>query len=191
MERFVCDDRFARSESYLLRIHGPDRLERSDPALPGAQHGGEQSGRRYLPLLFVAWGPGGRRNLSLQLYPCAPGRDDYSRDWNGCFNRDHSFRCCAESILLSQRDVHDASDHGRTVRGRSGGVTPAVCAGLGGCRRSTDRRILRERTGLSDEILLAKRSRDVHLSPQEALKFGLVHEVAEFKVTPGSQLIQI
>jgi len=52
-------------------------------------------------------------------------------------------------------------------------------------------RILRERTGLSDEILLAKRSRDVHLSPQEALKFGLVHEVAEFTVTPGNQLIQI
>jgi ATP-dependent Clp protease protease subunit len=52
-------------------------------------------------------------------------------------------------------------------------------------------RILRNRTRLSEEILMAKRARDVHLSPQEALKFGLVHEVAEFSVAPGNQLIQI
>ncbi len=52
-------------------------------------------------------------------------------------------------------------------------------------------RILRERTQLSDEILFAKRSREVYLPPQEALKFGLVHEIGDFTIGSGSQVVQI
>ena len=52
-------------------------------------------------------------------------------------------------------------------------------------------RILRDRTKLSDEILKAKRLRDVHLSPDEALKFGLVDEIGEFAIPAGQQLFQI
>jgi putative transposase len=39
--------------------------------------------------------------------------------------------------------------------------------------------------------LKRRRIGDVHLSPQEALKFGLVQEVQEFTVPAGNQLIQI
>ena len=52
-------------------------------------------------------------------------------------------------------------------------------------------RILRERTTLSDEVLEAKRTKEVHLTPQDALKFGLVHDVCEFAIPTGSQLIQL
>jgi ATP-dependent protease ClpP protease subunit len=52
-------------------------------------------------------------------------------------------------------------------------------------------RILRERTFLTDDVLQAKRVKEVHLSPQEALKFGLVHEVREFILPRGVQLVQI
>jgi len=51
--------------------------------------------------------------------------------------------------------------------------------------------ILRERTKLPDEVLKARCSREVYLTPQEALKFGLVHEIREFAVAAGTQLVQI
>ena len=52
-------------------------------------------------------------------------------------------------------------------------------------------RILRERTRLSDELLNARRSRDVHIGPGDALANGLVQGIAEFEVPPGVQVIQI
>jgi ATP-dependent Clp protease, protease subunit len=52
-------------------------------------------------------------------------------------------------------------------------------------------RILRDRTSLTDEVLKARRSGDVHLSPKDALKFGLIHEIAEFAVPAGNQLVQL
>ena len=52
-------------------------------------------------------------------------------------------------------------------------------------------RILRERTRLSDELLNARRSRDVHIGPGDALANGLVQGIAEFEVPLGVQVIQI
>lgn len=52
-------------------------------------------------------------------------------------------------------------------------------------------RILRERTGLADELLDARRSGDVHIGPGDALANGLVQGIAEFKVPAGFQVIQI
>ncbi|MEQ8747837.1 ATP-dependent Clp protease proteolytic subunit [Pyruvatibacter sp.] len=51
--------------------------------------------------------------------------------------------------------------------------------------------ILRERTTLPDDLLQARRFRDVHITPSEALKFGLVHAVQEFTLPKGHQIIQI
>jgi len=51
--------------------------------------------------------------------------------------------------------------------------------------------ILRERTRLPDELLQARRTRDVHITPQEAVTHGLVHGIAEFKVPQGCQILQI
>lgn len=51
--------------------------------------------------------------------------------------------------------------------------------------------ILRERTRLTDDILTARRFRDVFISPEQALQFGLVDGVREFTLPEGNQIIQI
>lgn len=51
--------------------------------------------------------------------------------------------------------------------------------------------ILRERTKLPEEMLKAKLSRETYLSPEEALKFGLIHEIREFAIPEGAKLIQV
>lgn len=52
-------------------------------------------------------------------------------------------------------------------------------------------RIMRDRTKLSDEILGARRVREVNLSAKDALEFGLVHDVREFTVPLGSEIVQL
>ena len=51
--------------------------------------------------------------------------------------------------------------------------------------------ILRERTKLPDDLLSARKSKDVHITPEMAVKFGLVHGVREFSLPHGHQIIQI
>lgn len=51
--------------------------------------------------------------------------------------------------------------------------------------------ILRERTGLTAEVLAARRIKDVYITPDDALKFGLVHGVREFTLPRGNEVIQI
>lgn len=51
--------------------------------------------------------------------------------------------------------------------------------------------ILRERTAIPDYLLAARRLKDVHITPDDALKFGLVHGVREFALPRGHEVIQI
>ncbi|WP_165772204.1 ATP-dependent Clp protease proteolytic subunit [Niveispirillum lacus] len=51
--------------------------------------------------------------------------------------------------------------------------------------------ILRERTNLPDNVLQARRFKDVFITPQEAVQVGLAHGIAEFAVPHGRQIIQI
>lgn len=51
--------------------------------------------------------------------------------------------------------------------------------------------ILRERATIPDELLANRRVREVHINPDEALKFGLVHGVREFSLPKGQEIIQI
>lgn len=51
--------------------------------------------------------------------------------------------------------------------------------------------ILRERTRLTDDLLNARRYRDVHITPAEAVEHGLATEIAEFVLPNGSQIFQI
>jgi len=51
--------------------------------------------------------------------------------------------------------------------------------------------ILRERARIPDEVLAARRLRDVHFSPDQALQWGLVQGVREFTLPQGSEIIQI
>jgi ATP-dependent Clp protease protease subunit len=51
--------------------------------------------------------------------------------------------------------------------------------------------ILRQRTTLPDDILSARRMRDVQIAPQDAVKFGLVSDIREFALPGGQQIIQV
>lgn len=51
--------------------------------------------------------------------------------------------------------------------------------------------ILRERTAIPDGILNARRFRDVHITPQQAVEYGLVSGVREFSLPPRVEIIQI
>lgn len=51
--------------------------------------------------------------------------------------------------------------------------------------------ILRERTTLPEDLLSARKSKDVHITPDMAVAFGLVCEIKEFSLPRGNQIIQI
>lgn len=51
--------------------------------------------------------------------------------------------------------------------------------------------ILRERAAVPDSILRARRLKDIHISPEDALKFGLVDEIKEFALPKGNEIFQI
>jgi ATP-dependent Clp protease protease subunit len=43
----------------------------------------------------------------------------------------------------------------------------------------------------TENILSARRVKDVHINPDEALKFGLVHGVREFSLPKGQEILQV
>jgi ATP-dependent Clp protease protease subunit len=51
--------------------------------------------------------------------------------------------------------------------------------------------ILRERAAIPEEILVARRFKDVYVTPKEAVIYGLVHAVKNFALPKGHQIIQI
>jgi len=51
--------------------------------------------------------------------------------------------------------------------------------------------ILRERAAIPEEILTARRFKDVYITPHEAVIYGLVHAVKEFALPEGEEIVQI
>lgn len=51
--------------------------------------------------------------------------------------------------------------------------------------------ILRNRTALPDEMLTGRRIKDIHITPQIALKHGLVHGIEDFALPKGNQIFQV
>ncbi len=51
--------------------------------------------------------------------------------------------------------------------------------------------ILRERFSIPKRLLSDRRRKDVHIKPDDALKFGLVHGVREFLLPRGCEVVQI
>lgn len=52
-------------------------------------------------------------------------------------------------------------------------------------------RILRARTTIPDQVLHDRRFKDVHITPSEALQWGLVHGVRDFALPHGQYISQI
>ena len=93
--------------------------------------------------------------------------------------------CSAHSMFM----IHPTSFHG----GQEGMTSERLQASLNAALADDIRteNILRERTALNDDILNARRFKDVHITPQDALKFGLVQRVGEFALPRGHQVIQV
>jgi ATP-dependent protease ClpP protease subunit len=51
--------------------------------------------------------------------------------------------------------------------------------------------ILRERTSIPDGDLNARRFKEVYITPDQALKWGLVHGIDEFSLPKGNEIVQI
>jgi len=51
--------------------------------------------------------------------------------------------------------------------------------------------ILRDRCSIPDEMLATRRFSEVHFSPEDAVKFGVAHEVQEFSLPSGCEIFQI
>ena len=51
--------------------------------------------------------------------------------------------------------------------------------------------ILREQTSIPDDLLATRRVRQVYITPEDALKFGIVHGIREFALPKGDEIIQI
>jgi ATP-dependent Clp protease, protease subunit len=51
--------------------------------------------------------------------------------------------------------------------------------------------ILRDRTTIPANILDGRRRTEVYITPDEALKYGLVHQIADFALPTSSQIIQL
>lgn len=93
-------------------------------------------------------------------------------------------RYCSANAIFQMHPV--------SVGGQPQAWTPLLAA-LQAAKAEEDRTeaILSSRTKMSPDILSARRQADVHLTAQQALDCGLVHEIREFAVPPGNQIFQI
>ena len=51
--------------------------------------------------------------------------------------------------------------------------------------------ILRQRASIPDKILTSRRFKDVHISPEKAVEFGLADSISEFELPDGNEVMQI
>ena len=51
--------------------------------------------------------------------------------------------------------------------------------------------ILSQHMSIPDETIAARRFRDVYITPQEALEFGIANTICEFTLPEGSKIVQI
>ena len=96
----------------------------------------------------------------------------------------HRRLCAPHSIFMM---------HPVAVGGSGAMASAPLQAALDSALRDEERteNILRERTRIPEDILSARRSRDVYVSAQDALSYGLVDEVTEFTLPAGNQIFQV
>lgn len=51
--------------------------------------------------------------------------------------------------------------------------------------------ILRERANVPESILADRRAKDVYITPDDAVAYGLIHDIREFALPQGHQIFQI
>ena len=95
--------------------------------------------------------------------------------------------------------VRPCSEHGvfmmhPTEMPQQNNMRPETLQSLLDAALADDKRtenILRQRTSIPAETLAARRFREVHITPQEAVEFGLSDAVRDFALPKGNEILQI
>lgn len=97
-----------------------------------------------------------------------------------------SRRICSRHVLLMMHPtVVPVSAEGASWERLQGSMASALAEE----KRTED--VLRERANIPDDILSDRMVKEVHITPEDALKFGIVHALGEFAIPPGAKIAQI
>jgi len=122
---------------------------------------------RSLPLRVVAYNIGSVSSIAVAVFLAAAER-----------------YCSSHSMFMIHPTAFPQLDGMSAERLQS-----ALSAALADDNRTEN--ILRECATIPEDILASRRVCDVHITPQDAVKFGLVQGVREFALPNGNQIIQI
>jgi ATP-dependent Clp protease protease subunit len=93
-------------------------------------------------------------------------------------------RLCARNAVFMMHPVAFPSD------GQSAERIQAALAAVTSDETRTEE-ILRERTVIPDNVLFQRRVTNVYVTADQALEFGLIHEIADFSLPPGNKIFNI
>jgi ATP-dependent Clp protease, protease subunit len=122
---------------------------------------------RGLPLRVVAHNTGSVTSIAVAVFVAAQER-----------------YCSSHGMFMIHPTVMSSKDGMSAQRLQS-----SLDSALADDRRTEN--ILRERAAIPEEILTARRFKDVYITPHEAVIYGLVHGVKEFALPEGQNLVQI
>lgn len=122
---------------------------------------------RALPLKLVLYNTGSVASVAVAVFLAADER-----------------YCSAHAMFMI---------HPTTMGGHEGMSARRLQSALDAALADDERtdNILRQRSGITDDILGARRSTEIHIAPQEAVKLGLVQGLREFLLPKGQQIVQI
>ncbi len=121
---------------------------------------------RALPLHLVIYNTGSVSSIAVSVFLAATER-----------------YCSAHAMFM----IHPTTMGGAEMTARR--LQSTLDAALADDDRTDN--ILRQRSRIPDQVLAARRHSEVHISPHQAVDFGLVQGVREFALPRGEQIVQI
>ncbi len=96
-----------------------------------------------------------------------------------------SERCCSEHGIFMMHPTEMPQQNNM----RSETLQSLLDAALADDQRTEN--ILRQRTSIPRDVLTARRFKEVHITPEKAVEFGLTHTVCDFTLPKGNEILQI
>ena len=121
---------------------------------------------RALPLDLVIYNTGSVSSIAVSVFLAAAER-----------------YCSAHAMFM----IHPTTMGGAEMTARR--LQSTLNAALADDDRTDN--ILRQRSTIPEEVLAARRHSEIHISPRQAVEFGLVQGVREFALPKGQQIVQI
>lgn len=121
---------------------------------------------RALPLRVVIYNTGSVSSIAVSVFLAAAER-----------------YCSSHAMFM----IHPTTMGSAEMTARR--LQSALDAALADDDRTDD--ILRQYSSIPDDVLAARRHSEVHISPRQAVEFGLVQGVREFALPKGQQIVQI